>query len=176
MKKFLCLFLCLLMLCGFTACAVEDTPTKETNSNQEQKATESTEPTDDIFKLNETAVFKSLKVTATEMKSSNGDEFFKPADGKTFVGVKFTIENTSDEAQSISSLLSFTAYADDVKCDYSFNAACAFDEGTLDGDIAAGKKLIGWYAVEIPRDWKSLEIDFQPDLLSNITAKFVLTK
>ena len=93
-----------------------------------------------------------------------------------FVGVKFTIENISDEEQSISSLLSFTAYIDDVKCDYSISAATVFNEGTLDGSIAPGKKLIGWYSVEIPSDWKNLEIDVKPDILSDNTAKFVLSK
>ena len=87
-----------------------------------------------------------------------------------------TIENISDEEQSISSLLSFTAYIDDVKCDYSISAATVFNEGTLDGSIAPGKKLVGWYSVEIPSDWENLEIDVKPDILSDNTAKFVLSK
>lgn len=197
MKKFLCLLLCLCLLCGLAACAVEDTPTKETNQNQKEPTKETIqnqkeptketiqnqkEPTkapekkDETFKLNETAVFKNLKITASELKESAGKDFFNPADGNVFVGVKFTIENTSQKEQSISSLLSFAAYLDDIKCDYSLSAACVFDEGTLDGSIAPGKKLVGWYAVEISSDWESLEIDVKPDILSNSTAKFVFTK
>ncbi len=175
MKKFLCLFLCLCLLCGFTACTVEDTPTKETNQNQETP-TKATEKQEETFKLNETATFKNLKVTANKLEESNGVDFFTPEAGNVFVGVKFTIENTSAETQSISSLLSFSAYVDDVKCDYSFNAACAFDKGTLDGDVAPGKKLIGWYAVEVPSDWQSLQIDFQSDLFSTTPAQFVFSK
>ena len=175
MKKILCLLLCLCMLCGLTACTVEDAPTKETIQNQETP-TKATEVKDETFKLNETAVFKNLKITATKQEESTGKDFFTPEDGNVFVGVKFTIENISDEEQSISSLLSFTAYIDDVKCDYSISAATVFNEGTLDGSIAPGKKLIGWYSVEIPSDWKNLEIDVKPDILSDNTAKFVLSK
>lgn len=175
MKKTLCVLLCLCMLCGLTACAVEDTPTKETAPVQETP-TQAPEEKDETFKLNETAVFKNLKITATKLEESTGEDFFTPDDGNVFVGVKFTIENISNEEQSISSLLSFTAYNNDVKCDYSISAATVFDEGTLDGSIAPGKKLIGWYSVEIPANWESLEIDVQPDILSNSNAKFLLSK
>lgn len=175
MKKLLCLLLCLCLICGLAACAVEDTPTKETNQKQEDP-TKATEKKNETFALNDTATFNNLKITANEIKESEGVDFFTPEAGKVFVGVKFTVENTSNEPQNISSLMLFTAYADDVKCDYSFNAACAFDDGTLDGEIAAGKKLMGWYAVELPSDWKTLQIDFIPDLLSNSPAQFVFAK
>ena len=176
MKKLVCILLCLCLLCGLTACTVEDKPSKETETNAESEATKATEKKEETFELNETAVFNNLKVTATEVKESEGTEYFKPADGNIFVGVKFTIENTSEETQNLSSLLCFTAYADDVKCDYSFSAACVFTDGSLDGDIAAGKKMIGWYSVELPADWKNLQVDFIPDLLSNTPAQFVFAK
>lgn len=172
MKKLLCVVLCILMLCALPACAVEDTPNKETNQNKEQQVPEQK---DETFGLNETAAFKDLKFTATEIKESDGKGFFTPEEGNVFVGVKFTIENISDEEQSVSSLLLFNAYADDVKCDYSFNAACAFDDGTLDGSVSAGKKLVGWYAIEIPSDWTSIELEVQSSWLSNNSAKFVFT-
>ena len=129
-----------------------------------------------VFGLNEVAVFSALKFTAMEIKESKGDDFFKPENGNVFVGVKFTIENISNEKQNVSSLLMFEGYADDVKCSYSFSAACAFDEGTIDGEVAAGKKLIGWYALEVPADWTTIELDVVDDWLSDNTAKFVFTK
>ena len=173
MKKFLCVTLCLVMLLSLPACVTNDPPTKETNQNHEQQAPEKENTT---FGLGETASFKDLKFTAMELKESDGDGFFTPAEGNTFVGVKFTIENISDEEQSVSSLLLFEAYADDIKCSYSFNAACAFSEGTLDGDVASGKKLVGWYAVEVPRNWSSIELEVQSSWLSNNSAKFVFSK
>lgn len=175
MKKILCLLLCLCMLCGLTACTVEDPPTKEPSQAQDTP-TQAPEKKDETFKLNETATFSDLKITASELKESAGADFFTPESGNIFVGVKFTIENISNETQNISSLLSFTAYVNDVKCDYSFSAACAFDDGTLDGEIAAGKKMVGWYAVEVSKDWETLEVDFLPSILSNSPAQFVFTK
>ena len=173
MKKIICLVLCFLMLCALCACTIETPPTKETNPNQ---TTQPTEKKEETFGLNQTAVFKTLKFTATELKESEGEGFFTPEAGKVFIGVKFTIENVSNEEQNVSTLLLFDAYVDDIKCSYSFNASCAFTDGTLDGAIAPGKKLIGWYAVEVPSNWASLELNVQSNWLSNNSAKFVFTK
>ena len=173
MKKLICFLLCFCLLYALPACSVEDPPTKEIYQDQEQQPPEIKS---DTFGLNETAVFSDLKFTATEIKETHGDSFFAPEAGNVFVGVKFTVENISTERQSISSLLLFDAYVNDVKCGYSFNADCAFDSNTLDGDIAPGKKLVGWYAVEVPSNWHCLELDVLANWLSNDAARFVFTK
>lgn len=173
MKKIICFFLCLCFVYALPACTVEDTPTKEINPVQEQQPTEIK---NDSFGLNETAVFRDLKFTATEIKETSGDRFFAPEAGNIFVGIKFTVENISEERQSVSSFLLFDAYVDDVKCSDSFNADCAFDSNTLDGEIAPGKKLVGWYAIEVPSNWNSIDLYIQPNWLSNNTARFVFTK
>lgn len=126
--------------------------------------------------MNETAVFKNLKFTATELLESQGESFFTPESGNVFVGIKFIVENISNEDQNISSLLMFSSYADDIKCDYSFSATCAFDEGILDGELAPGKKMVGWYALEVPEDWSEIEIAVKADFLSSDSAKFVFNK
>lgn len=172
MKKCTLILLSLALCFSVTACTSEDVPTKgqaEVSPNETVKEKE-------IFGINETAVFQDLKFTATEMKQSDGSDFFTPESGNVFVGINFTIENISDEEQSISSILLFDAYADDVKCDYSFNAACAFDGDGLDGSIAPGKKLTGWYAVEVPANWGSIELNVQSSWLSNNHATFIFTK
>lgn len=171
MKKWLALVLALVLCFCMTAC-LDDMPTKEDASpNGGEEAGE-----EQVFGLNETAVFKTLKFTATEIKESKGEDYFKPEAGKVFVGVNFTIENVSDEEQAVSTLLLFEGYADDVKCDYSLSAACVFDEGTLDGELAPGKKLVGWYALEVPENWNTIELNVQSDWLSDSSAKFVFNK
>ena len=171
MKKLLVIFLSVVLCLSFVACTVEDQPSKE------QAAVESkVENVEENFGLNETAVFKDLKFTATEIKETNGTDFFVPETGNVFVGIKFTVENISNEEQSVSTLLLFEGYADDIKCEYSFSAACAFDEGTLDGSVAPGKKLVGWYALEVPKDWTSIELQVQSTWLSNNPANFVFAK
>ncbi len=172
MKKILSVLLCLILIFVLAACGSADSPVKETGGSE----TNTSASKDDTFGLNDTAVFKTLKFTATEIKESDGDGFFTPEQGNTFVGVKFTIENVSEEEQNVSSMLLFEAYANDVKCDYSINAACAFSDGTLDGSIAPGKKLVGWYAIEVPENWESIELEVKADWLSNKNAKFVFNK
>ena len=44
------------------------------------------------YGLNEVVMFENLKFTATEIKESNGTDFFVTAEGNVFVGIKFTIE------------------------------------------------------------------------------------
>ncbi len=173
MKKLLVLFLAVALCLSFAGCS--DAPVKDAGGEKNE-----TKPTEQkkelVFGLNEAAVFSNLKFTATEMKVSEGEDFFTPATGNVFVGIKFTIENISNAEQTVSSLLMFNGYVDDVKCDYSLSAACVFDEGTLDGTVAPGKKLIGWYALEVPADWSAIELNIQNNLLSNNPAKFVFTK
>ena len=178
MKKIVALILAAVMVFSLSACLEESAPKKETyvENEADTKVEVKEEIKEEVFSLNETAVFENLKITALEIKESSGESFFTPEAGKIFVGVKFEIENISAEEQSVSSLLLFDAYAGDVKCDLSFTASAAFADGTLDGDIAAGKKLIGWYAVEIPADWSALELNVKSDWLSSNAAKFVFTK
>ncbi len=172
MKRLLAMLLVLILCFSVVGCST-DVPKKEQAEGGNETVTEKKE---ENFGLNETAVFKNLKFTATELKESNGDEFFKPENGKVFVGIKFTIENISEAEESLSSLLLFEGYVDDVKCDYSFSASVAFDEGTLDGSLAPGKKLVGWYPLEVPQNWQSIELEVKADWLSNSSAKFVFNK
>mgnify|MGYP000753956258 CR=1 FL=1 len=173
MKKLLAIIISAVLCLSLSACIYDDTPTKEQG---EQSAETSIESKEDTFGLNETAVFDKLKFTASELKESAGSDFFTPEAGKVFVGIKFTIENVSNEEQSVSTLLLFDGYVDDIKCDYSLSAACVFDEGTLDGSIAPGKKLVGWYSLEVPSDWSNIELNVQSTWLSNSVARFVFTK
>lgn len=154
-----------------TGC-LESAPSKQTNNTDGTEKTNS-QSSDSTFGLNETAVFSNISVTATECKESSGDGLWQPDEGNVFVGVKFTVENTSDTDQTISSLLLFDAYVDGVKCAYSFSANTAFSDGTLDGTVSPGKKLVGYYGVEVPSDWQELELQVQSSWLSNAKAAFV---
>lgn len=176
LKLIISSILALFMMFAFVACSSYKKPSKEVNGSDGETGVVKTAPQNSDFSLNETAVFEDIKVTATEIKESKGTEYFKPESGKIFVGIKFTIENISDEDQNISSLLLFDSYADSVKLDYSFSASTAFSDGTIDGTVSAGKKLVGWYAVEVPKDWKKLELEVKSDWLSSSKATFVFKK
>ena len=158
--------------------SANSSPKKETGNAATSNSSTASQNSDSTFSVGDTAVFKNIKVTATEIQSSTGKDFYNPEAGKVFVGVNFTIENTSDKDVNMSSILLFDGYVDDVKCDYSFTANCCFGEGTLDGTISPGKKMVGWYAVEIPESWNSLELHVSHDWLAsnNNSAQFVFNK
>ena len=179
MKRILCGILVIVLALSMAACDLGDTVGKEIGNavgNGSGSEQGSASPKEETFGLNETAVFKTLKFTATEIKVTNGESFFEAAEGKVFVGIKFTIENISDEEQTISSLLLFDAYADDIKCSESFTGAAAFNSEMLDGTIAPGKKLVGWYVMEVAENWASIELNVQANWLSGTSAKFVFNQ
>lgn len=173
MRKISAILSVLCIIAVFVGCSASSGQPQKSDYNA---AGETTANRDEEWGLNETAEFKNLKVTATEIKESGGSEFFHAKAGNAFVGIKFEIENISDETQAMSSLLLFDAYADDVKYQYSFSANAEFGDGTLDGEVSPGKKLVGWYAVEVAEDWQKLELEVKADWLSNSKAKFVFNK
>jgi len=170
-KRFSALFLVLAILCfAFLAVASgdDDKPKKENDGATNQSG----QAVDDTYSLGDTAVFKNIKVTANEIINNKSSDFIKPAEGKKFIAVKFTIENISDEDQHMSSLLLFDGYVDDVKCEYSFGADTGL-EGTLDGNISPGKKLIGYYGVEVSKEAKKLELEVKASWLGSGKAVFL---
>ena len=66
----------------------------------------------------------------------------------------------------------FDAYADDVKLSLSLSANIAFSDGTIDGTISPGKKLVGYYACEVPKDTKFVELEAKSSWLSSSKAVF----
>lgn len=172
MKRLSVILLSVIMVLSMCACVVDDAPAKE-KKTESKSSSSKVKVKNETYSLDDTAVFQDIKVTATDAKISKGNEIFVPEEGKVFVGVKFTIENISDEEQSVSSILLFDAYCDDVKCSYSISANCAFDEGTIDGTISPGKKMTGYYAVEIPENWKNLELQVKSSWISSSKASFV---
>ncbi len=165
-----------IVVIAIIASSGSDKPTKESHNSGITSESSQTTTTDTTFGISETAVFDDIKITAVEMQESKGANYFEPEAGNVFVGVKFEIENISDAEQNISSLLLFDGYADGVKCDYSISANCAFNDGTLDGELSPGRKMIGYYAVEIPEDWEKLEFEVKSDWLSSSKATFVFEK
>ena len=102
--------------------------------------------------------------------------FVKPDDGKEFVLCVFKIQNNSDEDMTISSIISFEAYLDDVSINQDF-LGVQTKEGkkynSLDGDIASGKRMEGVISYEVPNDWKKLEVKVTPDAWSSKKITFV---
>lgn len=153
-----------------------DTKTEEPSSEAEAEPKEDIEK-QTVFKQGEVAEMNDVQVTLMGYEESTGSEFNTPSDGNVFVLANFEIANNSDSELSISSALSFEAYADDYALNYSFNALMEKTDSTqLDGTIAPGKKMNGWIGYEVPADWSTIEIHFTDNVWSSNKFVFEITK
>ncbi len=158
-----------------TAKKEETTPTKKEEPNSEEPETE--EKTE--FTLGETAEQKGIQITLLSATESSGNEYITPDEGNIFLLCEFDIANNSDKDINISSIACFEAYCDD----YSINqdliglqAPEAEGKNQLDGSVAAGKKMNGVIAYQVPAGWSTMEINVSPDFWSNRDIKFVFNK
>lgn len=187
-KKWWFWLIVVIVIAAIASAGGEDKPRKEEptttaggqtqqtqEQTQQQTAEQPKEEAPEFFKIGEAAVTKKVKATITEMEKSEGDEFNKPADGHEFVLLHMTIENVSDQEIVVSSMLNFNAYVDDNAINENLAAQISKDGAkTMDGTIAAGKKLAGTLAYEVPKGWQKLEIHFKPDQFSDTTIKWLI--
>ena len=111
-----------------------------------------------------------------DYKENAGSEYNKPSDGNVFLMAEFEIVNNTKEELGISSMLSFEAYADDYKLDYSLAAIMEKEGNQLDGEIAAGKKMKGWIGWEVPQDYQAVEVHFTDNVWSSNKFMFLIEK
>lgn len=150
----------------------------ESNTEEsEETEPESEEKTE--FSVGETAEQKEVQITLVNVTESSGSEFLQPDEGNIFLICEFDISNNSDEDINISSVMNFEAYCDD----YSINqdimglqAPEADGKSQLDGSVAAGKKMNGVIAYQVPKTYSTLEVNVAPDFWSSNDIKFVYKK
>lgn len=149
----------LLMIVGMTG--EDDGPVKV--PNESQPGAQTTQPAEDpVFSVGDTAAMDDIYVTLVDIHEYDGD-FMHPEDGNTYVGFELLIENKSDKPIVVSSLMCFEAYFDDFATNYSLGAQTESDLNQLDGEIAPGKKITGAMCYEVPADWTTAELHFNPD-------------
>ena len=119
-----------------------------------------------ITKAGGSITTKNFTVTLEEINKLSGSDYNKPADGKQFIELVLVIENISNKDYNISSLMMFDAYEDGFSINESLSAQIASEAKTLDGALAAGKKIKGKLAYELSENWKELEIDIDLTVLS----------
>ena len=116
--------------------------TSQTNAS----SVETTAGSNSGFGVGERVEMNNIYVTLDNVTESQGSTYNTPAEGNVFIICEFTIENDSSSALTISSMLSFTAYADDYAVSYSLGGMMETDKQQLDGTVAAGKKMNGTVA------------------------------
>lgn len=153
---------------------MEDTEPKIVSSSP---STATTAQSPKTFGIGDTAELRGVRVTLNGVTESRGSKFMGPSSGNIFVTCEFTIENNSSSDIAVSSMMSFTAYFDDYAANLSLGAM-AMDDGNqqLDGTVASGKKIRGVIGYEAPATWKTIEVQFTPEIYSNDIFIFKHTK
>lgn len=155
----------ILIIIGLAVSIADQKPTKVDDSPA--PADRAATPTATaVFTVGDTAEMSGVRVTLVDVRSGAGVQFYTPEDGKVFLTFELEIENATEAEIGVSSLVSFTAYADDYALSYSLNGILADGGKQMDGAIAAGKKMRGVVAFEAPADWQSAEIRFKPSVWS----------
>ncbi len=154
--------------------------TKEENdeqNNYEDASKDEEEKTE--FYLGEIAEQKGVQIALVNVYESFGSDFITPNDGNIFLVCEFDIANNSEKDIHISSVMNFEAYCDD----YSLNQDIlglqvpeANGKKQLDGSVAAGKKMNGVIAYQVPANYQTMEINVSPDFWSERDMKFVYSK
>lgn len=149
------------------------------NSNESQQnsvESSSEEEKETVFRKGEIAELNGVQVTLTNYKESTGSEYNKPTDGNVFLMAEFEISNNTEKELTVSSMMSFDAYADDYALNFSFSALMEKEGNQLDGTVAAGKKLKGWIGWEVPADYQNVEIHFTDNVWSSDKFVFLIEK
>jgi hypothetical protein len=120
-----------------------------------------------ITEVGQTITTKNFKLTVESLTKPKGNDFIQASDGNEFVEVGILLENISSKDYTVSSMLMFEAYQDSFSINEDFTAHVLDDKvGTLDGALAAGKKLRGKLDYQLPKDWKELEVNVDLTKLS----------
>lgn len=125
-----------------------------------------------VYSIGDTAESNGVKVTLVNAETGHGSQYLTPSAGNIFVTLEFEIENDSSSDINVSSIASFEAYCDDYSVTESITAVTLSDKSTLDGNVAAGKKMNGVISYEVPEDWQNLEVTFSPSFWSNHSVTF----
>lgn len=106
---------------------------------------------------------QNFTVNRVRILEEDKDGYKKPEDGKEFLLVSCTIENTSDEDICISSMLLFKIFdKEGVECKQEIFIN---SEGNLDVTVLPGKKIKGEYVVQAPKGAKDLELQYRSNAI-----------
>ena len=175
-KKLLAILLCAVVAVSAAGCAsgeTEQSPAATKESQQESNNDSSESTTDDSgsgessgdgpFPVGAKYSERGFSVVVNSVRRDEGGDFTSP-DYDFYLVLDVTIENFTDESESLSSLLQTELQGSD---DYMYDQALFVDtRGSLDGDVPAGGSLRGEIAFDVP-ELEGYIFLYQPDLFSD---------
>lgn len=117
------------------------------------------------FNVGEAVQVGTLSITVNEVKLVEGNQFAKPAEGHQFLMVDVTLENTGSAPETISTLLQmWLKDSTGQRHKVDLLAMSAAGGTSPDGELAAGEKLKGQVAFEVPAEATGLLLVFDGDV------------
>ena len=129
--------------------------------------------TTEVLNVGETGDIDGLKVTLHSLRRTTKGALSNADEGKEYVILKLTFENTTAEEKVVSSWLQFVV-KDDAGTEYKTDLLSDV-KSTPDGTVPASGKLEGESGFQIPTSAKGLVFEFTP-LLSDSKLQFKLDK
>ena len=151
-------------MCGLLGDAVDETVKEETKKEDALKKLAKKK-----FKVGETVTTDDMEIKYISVKDYKSDnEFMQPKKGYKYIKAEFEFVNKSKEDDLSVSTLSFSCNADDYEVETVY-----MDDNELDADLSPGKKAKGPIFFEVPKDAKSIEIQYESDWWDSIKFTFI---
>lgn len=115
-----------------------------------------------------------MVLTLTDVKEVKGNYLAKPQSGNTFIVVSYTVENQGSDSKYVT-YSDIEGYCNGYKLDVS-NTLWICDNYNYLEDLAGGRKIKGEVCMEVPSDWKEIEVRYVPSVWSSDAASFKLYK
>lgn len=144
MKKIICALMAGFMCFSLSACGSSD---KESSSKKEEQKEEKKKN----YGVNDVVEMKDRNFKVTKVTTSEGDDFTKPEDGKVFVLIDVSIENTSDKEISYN-VLDFEVQNGQGQIDNLGFSMLQVVHPLNSGKLAPEGKISGTLIAEEPKD------------------------
>ena len=118
----------------------------------------------------------NVKLLDTKKYDTVGETFTQKADdGKEFVIFYLEAENVSSEDDYFN-MLYFRSYIDGYLADQTILLSDVDGYSSMSGNVASGKKIKGYIAVQAPMGWNSVELIYDDGMfIENKVAEFAIT-
>lgn len=151
----------LFLIIGIASGGSDDDTVKDSGkleiNNENNQENQQKEEVDNIFSVGEYVETDTLKISFLSASDYISDNMFiEPKDGYKFIRVEFEFENIGKNEEAISSLMSWSCYADDYSMEQSWVA-----DDVLDATISAGKKAKGAIYFEVPVDAEKITVEYE---------------
>lgn len=140
MKRVLSILTVLCLFLGVSACSSSD-DTKDSSDKSSEKKEEKKKEEKKELTVGDTGEADGIKITVNTTRVDAGGDFLKPDEGKVWFIMDITLENTTDEEFSSSSIICYTLKdADGREQDMAIGPEL---NGSLDTKVPAGETVVG---------------------------------